>query len=152
MKHTAGIVIIGGGIQGLSLAYHLAIRGITDVVLLEMKALGSGSSGRSAAVIGYAFPSENCLPLVQWSFAAFMRFQDELGADLGYHPIGCLQSLPTLFFDRGRPPLRRQSQSGSEGHYNQSPSESEGHYDQSPSGSEGHYSEVRLRPSRLPIS
>jgi sarcosine oxidase subunit beta len=90
MKNTAEVVIIGGGIQGISLAYHLARRGLTDVCLVEMKELGSGSSGRSAAIIGHAFPSENCLPLVELSFAALMRFQDELDADPGYEPIGCL--------------------------------------------------------------
>ena len=46
MKNTAEVVIIGGGIQGISLAYHLARRGLTDVCLVEMKTLGSGSSGR----------------------------------------------------------------------------------------------------------
>jgi sarcosine oxidase subunit beta len=90
MKNTAEVVIIGGGIQGISLAYHLARRGLTDVCLLEMKDLGSGSSGRSAAIIGHAFPSENCLPLTELSFAALMRFQDELDADPGYEPSGCL--------------------------------------------------------------
>jgi sarcosine oxidase subunit beta len=90
MKNAAEVVIIGGGIQGISLAYHLARRGLTDVCLVEMKELGSGSSGRSAAIIGHAFPSENCLPLVELSFAALMRFQDELDADPGYEPIGCL--------------------------------------------------------------
>jgi glycine/D-amino acid oxidase-like deaminating enzyme len=78
MKNTAEVVIIGGGIQGISLAYHLARRGLTDVCLVEMKELGSGSSGRSAAIIGHAFPSENVLPLVELSFAALMRFQEEL--------------------------------------------------------------------------
>jgi sarcosine oxidase subunit beta len=91
MKDTADAVIIGGGIQGISLAYHLARRGMTDLCLVEMDTLGSGSSGRSAAIIGFAFPSENCLPLVQWSFDALMRFQEELEADPGYEPIGCLQ-------------------------------------------------------------
>jgi sarcosine oxidase subunit beta len=90
VNHTADVVIIGGGIQGLSLAYYLARRGMTDVCLVEMDTLGSGSSGRSAAVIGFAFPSENCLPLVQFSFSALMRFQEELEADPGYEPIGCL--------------------------------------------------------------
>jgi sarcosine oxidase subunit beta len=90
MKNTAEVVIIGGGIQGISLAYHLARRDLTDVCLVEMKTLGSGSSGRSAAIIGHAFPTENCLPLIELSFAALMRFQDELDADPGYEPIGCL--------------------------------------------------------------
>ena len=101
MKNTAQVVIIGGGIQGISLAYHLARRGLTDVCLVEMNTLGSGSSGRSAAIIGHAFPGENSLPLVELSFAALMRFRDELDADPGYEPIGCLlmagaQSAPDL--------------------------------------------------------
>jgi sarcosine oxidase, subunit beta len=103
VKKQADIVIIGGGIQGLSLAYHLAVRGQKDVCLLEMNTLGSGSSGRSAAVIGHAFPSENCLPLLRASFAAIKRFPDELGADPGYEPIGCL----LLAGAEGAPALRR---------------------------------------------
>ena len=99
----AEVVIIGGGIQGISLAYHLARRGLTDVCLVEMKDLGSGSSGRSAAIIGHAFPTENCLPLTELSFAALMRFQDELDADPGYEPIGCL----LLAGPQGAPDLRR---------------------------------------------
>ncbi len=90
MNKTADVVIIGGGIQGVSLAYHLARRGLTDVCLVEMNTLGSGSSGRSAAFIGLALQTENCLPLTRLSMAAFLRFQDELDADPGYEPIGCL--------------------------------------------------------------
>ena len=90
MKKSADVVIIGGGIQGISLAYHLSKLGLKDVCLLEMNTLGSGSSGRSAAVIGHAFQTENCLPLTRWSFAAILRFADELEADPGYEPIGCL--------------------------------------------------------------
>ena len=103
MKSIAKVVIIGGGIQGISLAYHLARRGLTDVCLVEMKTLGSGSSGRSAAIIGHAFPTENALPLTELSFAALMRFQDELDADPGYEPIGCL----LLAGAQGAPELRR---------------------------------------------
>lgn len=102
MKATADVVIIGGGIQGISLAYYLAARGVTDVCLVEMNTLGSGSSGRSAAIISYAFPAENCLPLVRYSFEAFMRFEEELGADPGYDPIGCL----LLAGSEGAPALR----------------------------------------------
>jgi sarcosine oxidase subunit beta len=103
VRDVAEVVIIGGGIQGISLAYHLARRGLTDVCLLEMKELGSGSSGRSAAIIGHAFPTENALPLLELSFAALVRFQDELDADPGYEPIGCL----LLAGAQGAPVLRR---------------------------------------------
>ncbi|MGD8624320.1 MAG: FAD-dependent oxidoreductase, partial [Anaerolineae bacterium] len=105
MQHSAEVVIIGGGIQGLSLAYHLAIRGVSDVLLLEMNTLGSGSSGRSAAVFGYAFPSENCLPLFQLCFEAFMRFPEEMEADPGYEPIGCL----LMGGAQGAPELRQRA-------------------------------------------
>lgn len=101
MKHTAAVVIIGGGIQGISLAYHLARRGVNDVCLVEMNTLGSGSSGRSAAVIGLALQTEECLPLAQWSLAALKQFEGELDTDPGYEPIGCLllasqQGIPAL--------------------------------------------------------
>jgi sarcosine oxidase subunit beta len=73
-----------------------------------MKDLGSGSSGRSAAIIGHAFPTENCLPLIELSFAALMRLQDELDVAIpswgwGYQPIGCL----LLAGAQGAPGLRR---------------------------------------------
>lgn len=87
---NAEVVIIGGGIQGLSLAYHLARRGLTDVCLVETDTLGSGSSGKSAAVIGLALQTEACLPLAHASLAALLRFEDELGASPDYVPIGCL--------------------------------------------------------------
>jgi sarcosine oxidase subunit beta len=90
LQETAELVIIGGGIQGLSLAYHLSLRGLADICLLEMNSLGSGSSGRSAAVIGHAFPNEDCLPLVRYAFAAIQRFGEEMEADPGWEPIGNL--------------------------------------------------------------
>jgi sarcosine oxidase subunit beta len=90
VKSTAEVVIVGGGIQGISLAYHLARAGLSDVCLLEMNTLGSGSSGRSATVTAHSFTSEHCLPLVQRSFEAYMRFPEELEADPGYERIGFL--------------------------------------------------------------
>jgi sarcosine oxidase subunit beta len=63
---------------------------LTDVCLLEMDALGSGSSGKSAAVIGLGFPTDACLPLTLASLAALLRFEEELGASPDYVPIGTL--------------------------------------------------------------
>lgn len=90
MKRKAQVVIIGGGIQGISLAYYLAKGGLTDICLLEMNTLGSGSSGRSATVTAHSFNTKQCLPLVRLSFDAYMHFQQELGADPGYERIGFL--------------------------------------------------------------
>jgi sarcosine oxidase subunit beta len=90
MKRPADVLIIGGGIQGLSLAYHLAGLGLTDVCLVEMGMLGSGSSGLSASIIGHAFQSDRTLPLTQWSFNALLRFEDEVGVNPDYDPIGVL--------------------------------------------------------------
>jgi sarcosine oxidase subunit beta len=90
LKETADVVIIGGGIQGISLAYHLAYMGAGNVCLVEMDTLGSGSSGRSAAIVGSAFQPEHCLPLTEASFSALLRFEEEMGFDPGYEPIGYL--------------------------------------------------------------
>lgn len=103
MKDTSDIVIIGGGIQGLSLAYHLTRKGITDLTLVEMNTLGSGSSGRSAAIIGFAFQSERSLPMTLLSFSELMRFEEEMGTGPDYEPIGVL----LLGGPRSAPDLRR---------------------------------------------
>ena len=61
MKNKAEVVIIGGGAAGTSIAYNLAKRGITDVVLLEEKYVPFGGTGRCAAQFRLQFGSvENC--------------------------------------------------------------------------------------------
>ena len=56
MKNTAEVVIIGGGVIGLSIAYHLAKRGLTDIVVLEKEDMvGTGSTGRCAGGFRHQF-------------------------------------------------------------------------------------------------
>ena len=55
MRTRSEVIIIAGGIQGISLEYHLAERSLTDVCVLEMEMLGGGSSGKSASVIGRSY-------------------------------------------------------------------------------------------------
>ena len=50
MKHTADVVVAGGGVMGCSILYNLAARGVTNTLLLERNVLGSGSTGRSQAI------------------------------------------------------------------------------------------------------
>jgi len=90
MLASADVVIIGAGIQGLSAAYHLAKRGITDVVVVEKDFIGAGSSGRSASMIMLQMDGETKIKLCQYCMDRYLEFEDELGADPEYDPIGTL--------------------------------------------------------------
>ena len=57
MKRTADVVIIGGGVTGCSIAFHLAQRGVRDVVVLERRILASGGTGRSVGIMRQLYPT-----------------------------------------------------------------------------------------------
>ncbi|MCS7233709.1 MAG: FAD-binding oxidoreductase [Synergistetes bacterium] len=74
----ADVVIIGGGIQGCSLAYHLAKKGCRSIVLLERSFLAFGGTGRSAGGVRHQFGTEiNCI-LAKYNIEAFKRLSYEL--------------------------------------------------------------------------
>src|SRR5207302_9989378 len=76
VKHSAEAVIIGGGCMGASVAYHLARRGMTDVVLVEReKLLATGSTGRNAGGVRHQFSNEANVRLSIESIALFERFE-----------------------------------------------------------------------------
>ena len=89
-RQTAEVLIIGGGVVGSSLAYHLVRRGCRDVTVLEQGAVGSGSSGKAAGGIRQQFSSEVCVRMSLVSLEAFRRFEAELGVDPGFDPCGYL--------------------------------------------------------------
>lgn len=90
MRRSADVVVIGAGIQGLSAAYHLARIGVRHVVVLEKEFIGAGSSGRSASMLILHEDNEQKIRLSQYSFERYAAFEEELGADPEYRPIGCL--------------------------------------------------------------
>jgi sarcosine oxidase, subunit beta len=90
LPKSSSVVIIGGGIQGTSVAHHLALRGIRKITLVEADLVGSGSSGRSAAMILLQMSREQTIRLSQESFKEYARFAQDFGVDIGYKPIGYL--------------------------------------------------------------
>ncbi len=84
------MVVVGGGVIGASVAYHLTQRGIRSVVVLERDVLGSGSTSKNAGGLRYQFSSEINVRLSQRSMPRFERFADELGVDIQFHQVGYL--------------------------------------------------------------
>lgn len=91
---SADVVVIGGGIQGLSAAYHLALAGVKDIILVEAEVLGAGSSGRSASMLMLQRENREKIALSQYSYAKYMDFRSETGFDPSFRKIGFLSVVP----------------------------------------------------------
>jgi len=88
---SAEVVIIGGGVIGASVAYHLAARGCRDVVVLERGArAGNGSTGRATGGFRAQFGTRVNVRLSLLSREKLRRFRDQVGVDSGYRPAGYL--------------------------------------------------------------
>ncbi len=88
------MVIIGGGAIGASLMYHLAAKGVRDVVLLEKSGLCFGSSGDSAAMVRQHYSNEVSIRLVKKSLDIFQAFPDEFGGGKVFTNTGWLFLCP----------------------------------------------------------
>jgi sarcosine oxidase subunit beta len=96
MKRSAEVVVVGGGCMGASVAYHLARRGVTDVVLVEREQmLGTGSTGRNAGGVRHQFSNDANIRLSIESIGLLEHFAGEVGHPIDFHQDGYLFLLST---------------------------------------------------------
>ncbi|WP_189501988.1 FAD-dependent oxidoreductase [Mesorhizobium sp. M00.F.Ca.ET.216.01.1.1] len=86
----ARAVIIGGGVSGCSVAYHLAKLGWTDIVLLERKQLTSGTTWHAAGLIGQLRGSQNMTRLAKYSADLYVKLEAETGVGTGMRQVGSI--------------------------------------------------------------
>ncbi len=91
VPERARIVIIGGGILGCSLAYHLTLMGETDVVLLEQHRLTEGATWHAAGLVGQLRSSRNTTRMLEHSVELYGRLEAETGQAVDWHQVGSLR-------------------------------------------------------------
>ena len=92
LPEYAGAVVIGGGIIGCSVAYHLAEMGCQDVVLLERDQLTSGTTWHAAGLMTtFGSGSETTLSIRRHSMELYKRLEKETGQETGFKPVGFIE-------------------------------------------------------------
>ena len=90
LKDSYDVVIIGGGVHGLSTAYYLGKMGITDVAVLDKDYLGGGASARSTAIIRSNYLTAEAIPFFRESHKLYQGLASELGFNLLFDEMGRL--------------------------------------------------------------
>ena len=90
-KNVADVAIVGGGIIGASIAYHLGLRGVRNVVVFEREEeLGTGSTGKCAGGVRLQFSTAANVEMSRISIDALERFEEELGQPVDFKQNGYL--------------------------------------------------------------
>ncbi|GAA0419622.1 FAD-dependent oxidoreductase [Cocleimonas flava] len=91
MKNKTDVLIMGGGIAGVSTLYHLTKLGWTDVMLTEKLDLTSGSTWHAAGNLPHFSNSFNVMKMQQHSIALYARLEEETGHPVDHHPTGAVR-------------------------------------------------------------
>lgn len=86
----ARIIVVGGGLLGSAIAYHLALMGEKDVLVLEQNVLGSGTSWHAAGLVSRGRSSVALSELASYGVDCYARLQDETGVDVSFNQCGSL--------------------------------------------------------------
>ena len=90
MKTSARVVVVGGGVVGASVLYHLTKRGWDDVVLLERKQLTCGTTWHAAGLVGQLRGYQNLTRLIRYSTELYASLEAETGLATGWKQCGSL--------------------------------------------------------------
>ena len=99
MNETADVVVVGGGVNGVSIAYALAARGVPRVVLCEQAALANGASGRSSALVRMHYTNEWDARLAFASFPVFRDWPEIMGGPPVFTHTGFVNVVAPQFSD-----------------------------------------------------
>ena len=94
-------MIIGGGVTGASIAFHLAGLGVQRVLVLERRFLAAGGTGRSVGIVRQLYPTPETSAMVRRSLSVFQDFANVVGGDAGYVACGALIGVSNLAMQRG---------------------------------------------------
>jgi glycine/D-amino acid oxidase-like deaminating enzyme len=90
LPQQARVVIVGGGIAGCSTAYHLALQGRTDVLLLEQGRLTCGTTWHAAGLVGQMRPNRNMTRMSKYGIELYSTLEAETGLATGWKQCGSL--------------------------------------------------------------
>jgi len=90
VPNKASAVVIGGGVTGASVAYHLAKLGWEDVVLLERQQFSCGTTWHAAGLIGTLRANESHARLTEYSMRLLGELEEETGQSTGFRQVGSL--------------------------------------------------------------
>ncbi len=112
MGETADIIVIGGGVMGASIAYHLAKEGGIEVILLERQALGNGTTGHSGAIVRQHYSSDFTIRMARDCLAVFQHFDELIGGDCGFATTGLIAMVNEQGADALRANVKMQQDEG----------------------------------------
>ncbi|MBT5706176.1 MAG: FAD-binding oxidoreductase, partial [Verrucomicrobia bacterium] len=90
IPERAEIVVLGGGIVGCSVAYHLTLLGRRDVVVLEQNELGSGTTWHAAGMVGRLRTSNSLTEINRYSAELYSTLEEVTGHSIGWKQVGSL--------------------------------------------------------------